>query len=121
MAIAERLRKDLALSFKGDLLGPEDRDYGEVRKLHNAMIDKRPALIARATDTQDVATAVKLAHRDGILTAIRSGGHNAGGLGSCDDGLMIDLKPMNRIEVDAGTREVRVQGGCMLKEMDWAI
>src|SRR3954447_7128356 len=118
--ISEQLRKDLAAGFRGELVGQEDAAYAEVRKLHNAMIDKRPALIARATDTEDVATAVRLAHRDGVLTAMRSGGHNAAGLGSCDGGLLIDLKPMNRVTVDPQTREVRAQGGAMLKEVDAA-
>src|SRR3954454_3436152 len=92
--ISEQLRKDLAASFRGELVGQEDAAYAEVRKLHNAMIDKRPALIARATDTDDVATAVKLAHRDGVLTGIRSGGQNAAGLGMIYDGLLKHLKPM---------------------------
>src|SRR3954454_19555036 len=111
--ISEQLRNDLAASFRGELVGREDAAYAEVRKLHNAMIDKRPALIARATDTDDVATGVKLAHRHCVLTATRPDGHNAAALDSVDDAMLIDLKPMSRVTVDPATREVRAQGGCM--------
>lgn len=118
--VSDRLKKDLGSALHGQVISPADAGYDEVRKLHNGMIDKRPGLIARCADVDDVVAAVKLGRREGALVAIRSGGHNAGGLGSVDDGLLIDLSPMNRVDVDPKTREVRVQGGAMLKEVDSA-
>ena len=84
------------------------------------MIDRRPGLIARCTDAEDVAEAVDFARQEGILVSIRGGGHNAGGLGVCDDGLVIDLSPMREIEVDPDAGTVRVQGGATWGEVDRA-
>ena len=78
-------------TLRGRLVRQTDVDYDAVRALYNGMIDKRPRFIARAVDTADVITAVNFAREQGLLLAIRGGGHNGPGLGSCDDGLVIDL------------------------------
>jgi hypothetical protein len=106
--------------FKGRLIGPEDSDYEEARKVYNAMIDKRPALIAQCVDADDVAAVVRFAVDRDLLLAIRGGGHNGAGLGTCDGGVVIDLSPMKEIEVDPDARTVRVAGGCTWGEVDAA-
>jgi FAD/FMN-containing dehydrogenase len=111
-----KLREDL----RGELIQPEDASYDEVRSLYNAMIDKRPALIARCTDVADVITAVNFGRENDLLIAIRGGGHNGPGLGSCDDGLMIDLSPMRGVHVDPRHHRVRVEPGCTQGDMDHA-
>jgi hypothetical protein len=84
------------------------------------MIDKRPALIARCADADDVATAVGFARDHGLLLAVRGGGHNGAGLGTCDDGVVIDLSLLKDVEVDPGNKTVRVGGGCVWSEVDTA-
>lgn len=101
-----------AQSFRGNLIQPGDSDYDEVRKLYNAMIDKRPRLVARCADVADVVTAVNFGREQGLLIAIRGGGHNGPGLGSCDDGLVIDLSRLKGVRVDPAARTVRVEAGC---------
>jgi FAD/FMN-containing dehydrogenase len=107
-------------ALRGNVLGPSDQGYAEARGLYNAMIDKRPALIARCADVADVISAVNFGREHGLLIAIRGGGHNGGGLGSCDDGLMIDLSQMKGVRVDPGTRTVRVGPGCTQGDVDHA-
>jgi FAD/FMN-containing dehydrogenase len=109
-----------ASSFGGDLIGPEDGRYEEARKVYNGMIDRRPGLIARCSNEADVVGAVDFARGEGVLVSIRGGGHNAGGLGVCDDGLVIDLSAMRAIEVDPDRKTVRVQGGATWGEVDAA-
>jgi FAD/FMN-containing dehydrogenase len=106
--------------FRGRLIGPEDADYDEARAVYNAMIDKRPALIARCADPGDVAQVVAFARDHDLLLAIRGGGHNGAGLGSCDDGVVIDLSLLRDIEVDPEARTVRVGGGATWAEVDGA-
>ena len=88
--------------------------------LYNAMIDKRPALIVYCADVADVIATVDYARTNDLLTAIRGGGHNGGGLGTCDDGLVIDLSRMKGIRVDPAARTVSVQTGCTGGDMDHA-
>jgi FAD binding domain/Berberine and berberine like len=106
--------------FEGQLVGPEDSAYEEARKVYNAMIDKRPALIARCAGPDDVARAVDFARENDLLLAVRGGGHNGAGLGTCDDGVLIDLSGLKEIEVDPGARTARVGGGCTWGEVDAA-
>jgi len=106
--------------FSGELVGPEDAGYDEARKVYNAMIDRRPALIARCATVDDVVAVVGFARERGALLAVRGGGHNGGGLGVCDDGVVIDLSLLREIQVDAGNRTVRVGGGCTWAEVDKA-
>src|SRR3954465_12388612 len=88
-----------AAQLHGSVTRPEDSDYDEVRALYNAMIDKRPALIARCADVDDVVAAVNFGRGEGLDIAIRCGGHNGPGLGSVDDGLVIDLSGLKEISV----------------------
>ncbi len=112
--------EQLRSSVRGAIVQPGDADYESARKVYNGMIDKRPALIVRCVDVADVIEAVNYARANGLLTAVRGGGHNGGGLGTCDDGLVIDLSRMKGIRVDPAARTVRVQAGCTGGDMDHA-
>jgi FAD/FMN-containing dehydrogenase len=107
-------------SLHGELIEPSDTSYEAARKVYNRMIDRRPRLIARCADVADVMTAVKFGREQKLLVAIRGGGHNAGGLGVCDDGLVIDLSPMNYVRVDPKKRTVLVGGGALWRDVDHA-
>lgn len=107
-------------TFRGDVLEPGDAEYDDVRALYNGMIDKRPRLIARCCDTADVVTAVCFGRDQGLLVALRGCGHNGPGLGSCNDGLLIDLSRMKGVYVDPDNATVRVQPGCTQGDVDHA-
>jgi FAD/FMN-containing dehydrogenase len=107
-------------SLRGQLIAPEDAAYEAARKVYNAMIDRHPRLIARCADAGDVITALKFGRENGLLVAVRGGGHNAGGLGVCDDGLVIDLSPIRYARVDPAARTVRVGGGSTWGDVDHA-
>jgi len=109
-----------AAALRGDLVRAGDDAYDDARKLYNAMIDKRPALIARCADVADVIAAVAFARDAELPLAIRGGGHNGGGLGSVDDGLVIDMAAMNGVRVDPQARTVRVEGGATWGKVDHA-
>jgi FAD/FMN-containing dehydrogenase len=98
--------------LRGSIIQPADAGYDDARKVFNAMISKRPRLIARCADVADVIASVNFARDHGLLLAVRGGGHNGGGLGICDDGLVIDLSGMRSVRVDPAARTVRVEGGC---------
>ncbi len=110
----------LAGSLRGELIDPENAGYDDARRLYNAMIDKRPALIARCVDVSDVIACVRYAADQGVDLAIRGGGHNGGGLGSVDGGLVIDLSELRGVRVDPHARTVTVAGGTTLGEVDHA-
>jgi FAD/FMN-containing dehydrogenase len=112
-------RQELS-DFAGRLIGPDDASYEEARAVYNGMIDKRPALIARCAGAGDVAAAIRFARDHDLLVAVRGGGHNGGGLGTCDDGVVIDLSPLKDVAVDPALRTVRVGGGCTWGEVDRA-
>ena len=116
---ARAARQELT-GFGGRLIGPDDATYEEDRKVYNAMIDRRPGLVAQAATTDDVAATVAFARKHDLLLAIRGGGHNGAGLGTCDDGVVLDLGALNEIEVDPKARTVRVGGGCTWGEVDRA-
>ncbi|HUJ85677.1 MAG TPA: FAD-binding oxidoreductase [Burkholderiales bacterium] len=99
---------------------PSDARYDAARKVYNAMIDKRPALIAFCTDVADVIVAVGFARENELLLAVRGGGHNGGGLGVCDGGLVADLSRMRGVRIDLESRTVRVDGGCTWGDVDHA-
>lgn len=109
---------ELANSFTGQLLKPADVGYEEARKLHNGLVDKRPALIARCRGVADVADAVNLTHKLGLEVAIRGGGHNVAGRATIDGGVMIDLAPMKGMHVDPKSRTARAQGGVTWAELN---
>ena len=110
----------LKASLRGGLIGPGDPGYDEARKVYNAMIDRRPRLIARCADVADVIAAVNFARENKMLVSIRGGGHNAGGLGVCDDGLVIDLSPMRYVRVDPKKKTVIAGGGALWGDVDHA-
>ena len=107
-------------SLRGALIGRAHPDYNEARKLHNGMIDKHPLLIARCADVADVITAVNFGRDNKLPVAIRGGGHNGPGLGSVDDGLVIDLSMMKGVRVDPARRTVRAGPGCVTGDLDHA-
>ena len=105
-------------AFRGDLIEPGHSTYDDARKIWNASIDKRPRYIARCSGVADVVDAVRFGSSNGLLTAIRGGGHNVGGRALCDDGLVIDLSRMRSVHVDPVDSTVRVQGGATLGDLD---
>jgi FAD/FMN-containing dehydrogenase len=110
----------LQASLRGQLIRPGDSNYDEARAVYNGMIDKRPAFIARCANAADVIRSVNFGRGHGLTVAIRGGGHNGPGLGTCDDGLVIDLSLMKGVRVDPVTKTVRVEGGCTWGDVDHA-
>jgi len=111
----------LALKIKGTIVRPGDLKYDAARKVYNGMIDKSPAVIAYCKDTADIRDCVNFARENEMLLAIRSGGHNAGGLGICDDGLIIDLSSMKKVQFNVQDKTATVEAGCLLKDVDEAL
>jgi FAD/FMN-containing dehydrogenase len=111
---------DLRARFRGQLIEPRDEGYEEVRQIWNAMFDKKPALIARCACVEDVSVAIGFARENGLSLAVRGGGHNGSGSGSCDDGLLIDLSLMKAVSVDPATKLARVGGGATWADFDRA-
>ena len=120
VSLDETAIQELASHLRGTLLRPGDTGYEEACRVYNGMINKHPALIARCVDVADVMTAVTFARGQDIVLAVRGGGHNGPGLGTCDDGLVIDLSEMNGIRVDPTMRTVRAEGGCTWGAVDHA-
>ncbi|WP_287933436.1 FAD-dependent oxidoreductase, partial [Arthrobacter sp.] len=111
---------ELAAQLRGTLISAADEGYDEARAVYNAMIDRRPLAVAKCADAGDVQQCVRFATAHGIVLAVRGGGHNAAGLGTWDDALVVDLSGMRAVEVDAGAHEVRVDGGCTWADVDAA-
>jgi len=107
-------------SLRGGLFEPHDKGYDDARKVYNGMISKRPRMIAQCADVADVLRSVNFARENKILLAVRGGGHNAGGLGICDAGLVIDLSKMKYTRVDPQAKTVVAGGGCTLGDIDHA-
>jgi FAD/FMN-containing dehydrogenase len=107
-------------SLRGELITAGDAGYDEARKVYNGSIDKRPAMIARCFDVSDVITSVNFARENNMLVSVRGGGHNAGGLGICDDGLVIDLSQIRYTHVDPKSKTIRVGGGSQWGDVDHA-
>jgi FAD/FMN-containing dehydrogenase len=112
------LASALAERLTGKVVAPEHPEYETARRVWNGMIDKRPAVIARCADADDVATAVRFAAAHGLALAVRGGGHNVAGTAVVDDGLVIDLSAMRAVRVDASRRTVHVQGGATWADVD---
>ena len=119
-AFQESAIGELRSSLRGDVLRPGDADYDVARRVWNGMIDLSPGLIVRCAEVADVVRAVEFARLNRLLVAVRGGGHNAAGLSSCDGGLVIDLSPMRRVDVDPARRTARVQGGALWRDVDAA-
>ncbi len=115
--VADAARQELR-GFAGQLIGPTDSEYDEARKVYNAWIDRTPALIARCANSGDVARTVGFARTHDLLLAVRGGGHNGGGLGVVDDGVVCDLSLLREVSIDPVARTVSVGGGCTWGEVD---
>lgn len=106
--------------FGGDVILPEDSNYDEVRQIWNAMIDRKPGMIARCTSAEDVVKAVNFGREHDLLISVRGGGHNIAGKALCDDGLLIDLSLMKQVKVDPDKQLALVEPGCTLEDVDAA-
>jgi FAD/FMN-containing dehydrogenase len=106
--------------LRGELIDPQSPNYNTARKVYNAMIDRRPRLIAKCVDVADVIAAVNFARTQKMLVSVRGGGHNAGGLGVCDDGLVIDLSPIKYVRVDPRKKTIVAGGGSLWGDVDHA-
>ncbi len=120
MGVGATTLGELAQSVQGEVVARGDERYDEARALYNGMIDKRPQAIVYCEDVAAVTAAVRYAREQELRVAVRCGGHNGGGLGSVDDGLVIDLSPMHEVTVDPAAKMVRVQGGATLGKVDAA-
>jgi len=112
---------NLRSRFQGELIVPGDQQYDTARKVFNAGIDRRPALIARCAGPRDVIQALEFAREENLPLAVRGTGHNVAGYAVCDDGLVIDLSPLKAIEVDPQSRTVHAEGGCTWGEVNDAL
>ena len=115
-----KLLEALALQLRGELIKPTDSNYHETRNVFNAMIDKHPGLFVMCVDVADVMAAVNFGRDNNLVVAIRGGGHNGGGLGLCDGGIVIDLSGLKFVRVDTSDNTVRVGGGNLWGEVDHA-
>jgi len=120
MAISNAAIDKLKSGFEGDVLLPGNEAYESARKIWNAMVDKRPAVIARCATTADVVRGVRFAKENGLLLAIRGGGHNIAGLALCDGGIVVDLSRMKAATVDAVARRGTIEAGATLADFDAA-
>ena len=118
MAVGKDRIEQFQASFRGEVIQPADFTYEKARKIWNASIDKHPGIIARCAGIADVMAAVNFARENGLLVAVRGGGHNVSGRALCDDGIVIDLSGMKGIHVNAKNRTAIVQGGATLGDLD---
>ncbi len=116
--MSETAVQQLKASLRGELLTPESPGYDDVRRIWNAMIDRRPALIARCSGAVDVMAAVNFARNNNLLGSVRGGGHNIAGNAVCDGGIMIDLSPMKSVRINAKDRRAFVEPGATLADFD---
>jgi len=122
MATQPKVNVDnLQSKVKGTVLVPGDPHYEDARRIWNAMVDRRPAVIVRCTEAGDVPRAIEFARKNNLEISIRGGGHNIGGYAVCDGGLMIDFSGMKNVRVDAGARRAYVQPGATLADFDAAV
>jgi FAD/FMN-containing dehydrogenase len=105
-------------AFKGTLIAPQDAAYDDLRKIWNAMIDRRPGLIARCMGTTDIIQALRFVRENKLLSSVRGGGHNIAGLAVCEGGVMIDLSLMRGVFVDTSRKVAHAQAGCTLGDVD---
>src|SRR5436309_615238 len=120
VSISGRELAEFADQLHGEFLRPQDEGYDDARKIWNTMIDRRPALIVRCRDAEDVTRSIAFARDHGLPLAVRGGGHNVSGNALCDDGLVIDLSPMKEVRIDTERRTAVVGGGVTWGEFDKA-
>jgi FAD/FMN-containing dehydrogenase len=118
--VSEALARELKRSFSGEVLTAADPGYDEARTIWNAMVDRRPALIARCATTDDVVASVNVARQHDLQVSVRCGGHGVTGKALVDGGLTIDLTRMRRVDIDTASGVAKVQGGCLLGDVDAA-
>ena len=111
---------DFKVQIRGEVILPDNQNYNESRKVYNGMIDKRPGMIVKCVDIADVISCVNYGRENNLLVAVRGGGHNGGGLGICDGGMVIDLSGIKYIRVNTADNTVRVGGGNVWGEVDHA-
>jgi len=111
---------DFKAQIRGEVILPDNQNYNESRKVYNGMIDKRPGMIVKCVDVADVISCVNYGRENNLLVAVRGGGHNGGGLGICDGGMVIDLSGIKYIRVNTADNTVRVGGGNVWGEVDHA-
>jgi FAD/FMN-containing dehydrogenase len=116
--ISDEALEELRMTIRGAVLTPDDPGYAGVRAAYNAMYPGRPSIVIQATGAADVIDAVNFARTNGLIVAVRGGGHSVAGLSSIDGGLLIDLAAMNGVDVDLENKTVRVQGGALVGDMD---
>ena len=116
--VSAEILQSFKAGFRGPVIGPDAPDYDELRKVWNAMIDRRPGLILRCTGTADVMQAVRFARQHQFVLSVRGGGHNIAGLALAEGGLLLDLSLMRGVSVDVKGRSARAQGGCTLADVD---
>src|SRR5712691_3585476 len=113
MEMATQTTVSLKDKLRGTLVLPEDEGYDEARKVYNAMIDRRPAVVVRCANVGDVMACVNYARENGLDLAVRGGAHSVPGFGTCDGGLVIDLSAMRNVQVDPAKNTARVGGGAL--------
>jgi FAD/FMN-containing dehydrogenase len=116
--VGKRALAGLRARFRGELLTPADGDYEAARQIWNAMVDKRPALVARCSGVADIVEGIRFARDSGLPLAVRGGGHNVAGTALCDDGLVLDLSRLKGVRVDPHKRTVRIQPGVTNGDLD---
>ena len=119
-SLSSSIIDDFAAQIRGELVLPQDSNYDETRKVYNGMISKYPGMFVKCVDVADVIYSVNFARENNLLVAVRGGGHNGGGLGLCEEGLVIDLSGIKFIRVDTAEKTVRVGGGNVWGEVDHA-
>jgi FAD/FMN-containing dehydrogenase len=110
----------LRKGFTGTLVTPGEAAYDETRSVFNAMIDRSPSVIALCRSEADVARAIHFARENGLPIAVRGGGHSVAGTATADNGLVVDLRQMNTVEIDPSARMARVGGGALIRDLDRA-
>jgi FAD/FMN-containing dehydrogenase len=108
----------LKQSITGEVVLPADQRYGSLRRVRNRAINQHPAIIARCANKKDVRVSLEFARRKGLLTAVRSGGHSFAGYGGCDDGMVLDLSLMKRVQVDPVHKRISIEPGILAGELD---
>ena len=118
--ISKEKIENLKSKVKGQIVLPSDSSYDEVRQIWNAMIDRRPALIVRCAEADDVPQAIAFARENGLEISIRGAGHNIAGNALCDNGVVIDFSTMKNVRVDAEKKRAYVEPGATLADFDEA-